>query len=100
MEIKIKENSVLAWFAAKKLKCSQVAIVWKNTIHLHNTSKKDFLGNKSWVRHELKHVEQFSYYGTIPFVIRYLWESIKNGYYNNRFEVEARRAEVSELLVL
>lgn len=100
MEIKIKEDSLLAWFAAKKLKSSRVAIVWKNTIHLHNTSRTDFLGDKRWVRHELKHVEQFSYYGTVAFVIRYLWESIKKGYYNNRYEVEARRAEVSELIVL
>jgi len=100
MEIKIKENSLLAWFAAKKLKSAQVAIVWKNTIYLHNTSKNDFLEDKRWVRHELKHVEQFNYYGAIPFVVRYLWESLKKGYYNNRYEVEARRAELSGLLVL
>jgi len=26
-------------------------------------------------------------------LVKYLWESIRKGYYNNRFEVEARKAE-------
>jgi hypothetical protein len=25
--------------------------------------------------------------------IKYLWESMRKGYYNNKFEVEARQAE-------
>jgi hypothetical protein len=89
----IKENSWLAKIAAKKLGTKSVAIVLGNTIHLHNTSKTAFLQNKKWVKHELCHVQQFKQHGYTGFIIKYLWESLKNGYYNNKFEVEARVAE-------
>ena len=39
------------------------------------------------------HIKQFQKEGTIIFITKYLWESIKNGYTNNRFEKEARAAE-------
>lgn len=38
--------------------------------------------------HELAHVRQFEESPVFPF--RYLWESIRRGYYMNRFEVDAR----------
>ena len=38
--------------------------------------------------HELQHVRQFQTVVGFPF--RYLWESIRRGYVDNRFEVEAR----------
>ena len=93
-EVRIKENSLLARIAAYKLKTKQCAIVINCTIHLHNTSREDFLVNKKWLLHELKHVEQYQRYGTIRFVILYLYETMKRGYRNNRFEVEAREAEL------
>jgi hypothetical protein len=40
---RIKENSVWAKLAARKLKVQQVAIVFGKTIHLHNTSSRSFL---------------------------------------------------------
>ncbi len=89
----IRENSLLAKIAAKKLGAKQVAFVLGKTIHLHNTSILDFLGNRCWVQHELCHLAQFKRYGFLPFVVRYVWESAKKGYYNNRYEVEARLAE-------
>lgn len=89
----IKENSWLAKIAAFKLGSRSVAIVLGKTIHLHNTSKQEFLKNEKWVKHELCHVEQFKQHGYYCFIAKYLWESIRKGYYNNRFEVEARRAE-------
>ena len=89
----IKENSWLAKIAAKKLGTSGVAMVLGNTIHLHNTSKEEFLQNTKWVKHELCHVQQFKQHGFFMFVIKYLYESIKVGYYNNKYEVEAREAE-------
>lgn len=89
----IKENSLFARVAAKKLKSKAVAMVLGNTIHLHNISKEDFLKNKRLVRHELCHVRQYQQHGFIGFLIKYLWESIRKGYYKNKFEVEARRAE-------
>jgi hypothetical protein len=89
----IKENSWLAKIAAIKLHSSSVAMVLGKTIHLHNTSKDEFLQNKKWVKHELCHVQQFKQHGYLLFVIKYVWENLKKGYYNNKFEVEARAAE-------
>jgi hypothetical protein len=94
-QVSIKENSWIARIAAKKLKSSTVAIVIGNTIHLHNTTKSDFLLNEKWVKHELCHIAQYRQYGTFNFIIMYLWESLKNGYFKNKFEEAARRAEIS-----
>jgi len=91
--ITIIENSWIARIAAKKLNSSTAAIVIGKTIHLHNTSKKKFLEDDRWLKHELCHIDQFRKYGTINFIFRYLWESIRNGYYNNKYEEEARQAE-------
>jgi hypothetical protein len=99
-QVHIKENSFIAQIAAKKLRCRQVAIVIGNTIHLHNTSKKEFLSNLRWVRHEAIHLDQFRRYGKWRFIILYLLESVRKGYWNNRFEVEARAAELNEPIPL
>ena len=89
----LKENSWLAAIAAKKLRAASVAMVLGNTIHLYNTSQEEFLKNENWVKHELCHIEQFRQHGYIGFIVKYLWESIRKGYYDNKFEVEARAAE-------
>ncbi|MFY8045416.1 MAG: eCIS core domain-containing protein [Chitinophagaceae bacterium] len=91
--IHIRENSMLARIAAKKLGVSQVALTIGKTIHLCRTPKAEFLANERWVKHELVHVEQFRKYGFLRFIGMYLWESARNGYYNNRFEIEARAKE-------
>ena len=89
----IKENSWLAKIAAKKLNADSVAMVLGKTIHLHNTTKANFLNDERWLKHELCHIKQFAAHGYFLFVVKYLWESLRKGYYNNRFEVEARNAE-------
>jgi hypothetical protein len=38
--------------------------------------------------HELRHVQQFFESKTFP--LRYIWESLRRGYHNNRYEIEAR----------
>ncbi len=91
--IKIKENSWIAKLAAKKLKTKNVAIVIGKTIHLYNVSAKHFLNEKKWLKHEACHIRQFQENGFLPFIVKYLWESIQHGYFNNRFEAEARLAE-------
>ena len=83
----------MAKIAAWKLRSSSVAFVLGNTIHLHNVSREDFLRNGRWVKHELRHIEQFREHGYFPFIWKYLVESIRNGYYKNKYEVEARSAE-------
>lgn len=93
----IKEKSWLARLAAKKLGTGAVAMVLGRTIHLHNISRHEFLNNKRLLRHELCHVRQYREHGFAGFLIKYLWESLRKGYYNNRFEEEARKAEEEPL---
>jgi hypothetical protein len=90
---RLKENSWMARLAAWKLNAGSVAFVLGNTIHLYKVSKQDFLNNETWLRHELCHVRQFRQHGFLPFIFKYVWESVKHGYYNNKYESEARLAE-------
>lgn len=83
----------MARIAAWKLKATSVAIVFGNTIHLWNSSAANFLQNEKWLKHELCHIRQYKQHGYAGFIIKYIWESLRKGYYNNRFEVEAREAE-------
>ena len=99
-EFIVKENSFIARLAASKLRCRQVAIVFGKTIHLHNTSKQEFISNERWVRHEMVHLAQFRRYGKWRFISMYLIESIRNGYWNNRFEIEARKEEINASIPL
>ena len=94
----VKENSWLAGIAAWKLSSNAVAMVLGKTIHLHNISKAHLLQNKRLLKHELCHVRQYRQHGFIWFLVQYLWESICKGYFNNKFEVEARKAEEEEPL--
>ena len=95
----IKEKSSIARLAAWKLKASKAAIVIGKTIHLHNTSSQEFLSDRKWLLHELKHIEQFRRHGFLSFVFLYLWECIRHGYTNNKYEIEARDAEKDEELL-
>lgn len=97
MYLRIKENSFFARIARRVLKSSNVAMVLGKTIHLSGVSQEEFLRNRSWVSHELCHVRQFQEHGYIRFLWRYLLESYRNGYYNNKFEVEAREAGTREI---
>ena len=97
--VRIKEGSFVARAAAGKLKSDNAAIVIGNTIHLYNATRPEFLKNKAWFCHELKHIQQFRQYGFIPFVFLYVWESLLHGYANNKFEIEARAAENEEHMI-
>ncbi|PSK88015.1 eCIS core domain-containing protein [Taibaiella chishuiensis] len=99
MKVRLKENSWIARLAARKLRCDRVALTLGATIHLHNTSRSAFLEDTGWVCHELKHVAQYRHYGLVRFLLLYLAESIRKGYYNNRWEVEARLAETDRRLL-
>jgi hypothetical protein len=93
LAFRLKENSLCARIAAWKLSSDKVAIVFGSTIHLYNTTEEEFLSNKKWVNHEQKHIEQYKRYGFFTFIFLYLLESMRNGYINNKFEIEAREAE-------
>ena|SRR5687768_2868279 len=97
--VRIKERSFIARIAAWKLKSDNAAIVIGNTIYLYNASCREFLENKAWLCHELKHIQQFRQFGFVPFIFRYLWESLVHGYRNNKYEKEARASEKDERLI-
>ena len=88
---RIKEHSWLARIARWVLKTSNVAMVIGKTIHLSGVKKEDFLQDRYWVEHELCHIRQYKENGLMRFLGKYLIESCRNGYYNNKFEVEARQ---------
>ncbi|SDC82589.1 eCIS core domain-containing protein [Niabella drilacis] len=90
---RIKENSFIARLAAGKLRAKNVAMVIGRTIYLYGVTSPAFLADEHWVRHELKHIEQYQRYGVLKFLFKYLVQSIKHGYYNNPLEKEARAAE-------
>ncbi|MCU0387366.1 MAG: DUF4157 domain-containing protein [Chitinophagaceae bacterium] len=94
--IRLKENSWLAWLAAKKMRANHVALVVGRTIHLFNISQEEFKSSPRLIRHELKHVEQYKRYGLFRFLWLYGWYSLRYGYYRNPLEVEAREAEKEE----
>jgi len=98
MIICIKEKSLIARVAALLMREKRIAIVFGNTIHLWNASKGELIQNKTWLQHELVHVEQFKKYGYIKFILMYTWELLKKGYYKNKFEVEARAKEHQNIL--
>ncbi len=75
----IKENSFIAKIAVKKLRSKNAAIVLGHRIHLHGVGKHTFLPNKKWLRHELKHVEQYEQMGFVVLIITYVWQTLKHG---------------------
>jgi hypothetical protein len=79
--------------AARYMGSKQMAMVIGKTIHLHGTTREKFLSDSRWVRHELCHVLQYRELGLLTFLWKYLWECMRVGYYNNRYEIEARIAE-------
>ncbi len=89
----IREKSLIAYFAKKVLQVKTVAIVLHKTIYLSGLSKESFLADRQWLKHELCHIKQFQQYGYFRFLILYITETFRKGYYNNRFEIEAREAE-------
>jgi len=93
MPLLIKENSWIAKIAAGKLQSDNVAIVIGRTIHLYHVSKEDFLKDEKWLRHEMCHIRQFKKHGFLPFIFKYLLQSLRRGYYQNKYEIEARMAE-------
>lgn len=88
---RIITGSWLARIARWVLKSPNVAMVIGKTIHLSGVSAEEFLRDRYWVEHELCHVRQYREHGFFGFLGKYLLESFRNGYYNNKFEAEARR---------
>jgi len=84
-------NSPLARIARLVLgNASRVAMVIGKTVHLSGATREEFLADPEWVAHEEVHLRQVRDLGLPRFLVQYLVESARVGYYQNRFEVEAR----------
>ena len=94
MNIFIKEKSWIAKIAAYKMKSESCAIVFFNTIYLHNISKEEIVSNTELLRHEVMHIKQWKREGAFLFLYKYIKFSFQFGYYNNPLEIEARKAEL------
>jgi len=93
MHFRVVESSFLAWIARLIFGWPRIAMVLGNTIHLSGIDKEVFMSNRKWLLHEIMHIEQFRLYGFWKFLFMYCMESIRHGYFQNRFEIEARAAE-------
>ncbi len=67
-------------------------MVLGKSIHLSGVDRDTFLNDIGWFEHELCHIRQFQEHGFFRFLWLYLKESWRVGYYNNKYEVEAREA--------
>lgn len=83
-------RSPLARIARAVLGSQRVAMVIGQTVHLSGTTRAEFLADAEWVAHEQVHLRQYRENGLFPFLWKYLVESVRVGYYHNKFEVEAR----------
>lgn len=97
LKCSIREGSGVARLAAWKMKSSRIAIVFGSVIHLHGVSRKEFLANTAWVRHEVRHVRQYREAGLWRFWWRYVTDWVRYGYYNIPYERDAREAEGNPL---
>lgn len=59
--------------------------------------RKDKLTDQKLLAHELCHIHQMNRHGKIKFMFMYLWEQIRKGYRNNKYEIEARNATYKEM---
>jgi len=64
------------------------------TFGRHVFLSDEVYNDKRCLAHEQVHVNQYKRYGFIKFLIVYVYNHFKYGYYNNPLEVEAREAEV------
>ncbi len=96
--VQIKENTLIARIAAFNLGASKkgAAIVFGKTIYLHKVTKDQIMKNIPYLRHEVAHVLQWQREGYVVFLLKYLWYSVRFGYRQNPFEVEARAAQTDK----
>lgn len=73
-------------FILRRLKVVAIVMPWGVCYHIGTASP-------ALKRHERVHWEQYRRHGRIWFIVLYLVENMRRGYVNNKFEVEARKAE-------
>jgi hypothetical protein len=67
------------------------AITLGHTVHFCEVDKYEphLSGGLALLAHEVKHVEQYEREGWLKFYVKYLWDYVRGGYKNVRFEKEA-----------
>jgi hypothetical protein len=70
---------------------SAAAITLWRTVFLAS----DALVDLELLLHEYRHVQQFE--ASVSFPVQYLWESVRRGYFDNRFEADAREYAAQRL---
>src|SRR4051794_32626759 len=80
--------NVAGWFLGQR---SVAAITLWRTVFL----SQSVLVDAELLLHEFRHVQQFEASPTFP--LRYLFESVRRGYFANRFEVDAREYAAQRL---
>lgn len=88
--IKISEQALVARIASFIMRSKGVAIVFHRTIYLWNVSREQIIKDEAYLCHEITHILQYEREGFVKFIFKYLYYSMRFGYYNNPFEVEAR----------
>lgn len=95
--VRLKTNTLVSKIAfrlIRSFKNRAVASTIGKTIHLHNITPEDFVQRQAFLRHELQHAIQ---YQTIRFfALKYIWQTLRHGYFNNPYEIEAREKSVQE----
>lgn len=91
-----KYNSKIAWLVGKLNGAKHgYAVTVSQSCTLYSVPEK--LVTTRWRKHEDCHKRQYAAHGSrISFWWAYLKESIKHGYNNNAFEIEARTAANNE----
>jgi hypothetical protein len=56
----------------------------------------DHMDDEKLIRHEKKHLEQIQEQGRLKFAVKYTYYTMRYGYRDNPYEIEAREAETSE----
>lgn len=87
---KIRPHFVIAywpwnWFLRRQ-GFAAITMPWRSIYVLPH-----WLDHRQLRRHELVHIAQMRREGTIRFCCRYLWLCVTVGYWNNPYEIEARR---------
>lgn len=80
-------TGLIAWYM-RACKFDGWTSFW-NTIYVLPGHEHD----QRLLRHERKHLEQIERDGHLLFSLNYSWWTLRHGYWNNPYEVEARKAE-------
>lgn len=86
--------NLILWIFKKTRKNKNTSVAMIDPFLLNIVTINKDLKISAWLyNHELVHIEQVRREGRIKFICKYLFYNMKYGYYNNPYEVEARKGE-------